>query len=100
MLPEQISLHSHPGHDFNLGLEGSYSRSEFIPCAQPEGQGTLQKGHSKPLRGLWGTRALPACATATQHRQAPRWAPPDKQEAQQDTHTAISSVKLFYNHSR
>lgn len=54
MLPEQISLHSHPGHDFNLDLESLYSRSHFILCAQPEGQGTLQKGHSKPPRGLWG----------------------------------------------
>ena len=47
MLPEQIVLHSHPGHDFNLDLEDSYSRSQFFPCAQPEGQGTLQKGSLK-----------------------------------------------------
>lgn len=29
-LPEQISLHIHPGHDFNL--DSSHSRSHFIPA--------------------------------------------------------------------
>lgn len=83
MLPEQIS---HPGHDFNLDLEGSYSRSQLIPCAQSEGQ-----GHSEPLEGLWGTPALPPHATAAQRCRASRWAAPDKQ----DTHSAISSVSVL-----
>jgi len=96
MLPEQISLHSHPGHDFNLDLEGSHNRGQFIPCAQPEGQGALQKGFSKPLRGLQRGPALPGCATAARHYQASRWAPPDKQ----DTHPTVSSVRVFYKHSR
>lgn len=77
-------MHSHPGHDFSLDLEGLSSRSQLIPCAQPEGQ-----GHSDPP-------ASPPHAMAAQDCQASHWAPP---EEQQDLLTTIS-VRAFYKHGR
>lgn len=52
ILPEQISLHSHPGHDFYLGLE-----SQCIPCAR----GT---GYKRATLGAVGDTCIASHVTA------------------------------------
>lgn len=93
MLPEQISLHSHCGHDFNLDLEGLYSRSQFIPHAQPEGQGTLQKGHSKPLRGAVGDTGIAyLCHSFLALPSIPLGSSSQAESTAGHTHPAVSSA--------
>lgn len=91
-LPEQIPLHIHPGHDFNL--DSSYSRSHFIPALRLRDRVNYKRvtqSHSGGCEGHLHIPQLPSILLRSP-RQAGSTAG--------HTHKAISSPRVFYKHGR